>query len=164
MNNYYDKYIKYKTKYYNAMYGGSSNSINLFSTAFKNGETIPEKYTCDGLNVKIPLVWSNLPIQTKSLAITMVDPDAPDGRFIHWIAWGIKPSAHNLDENFNGKMDYTGPCPPYGHGVHRYIITIYALDIILDNNIKNYTHLINSMKGHVVSQGVLIGKYARIKK
>ena len=176
MRNYYDKYVKYKTKYYNVAYGGNKqdNSINFFSTAFKNGENIPEKYTCDGASfgVKIPLVWSNLPALTKSLAITIVVPDAPNGHFVHWIAWNIAPTVHNLDENFtnyntgensSGKTDYIGPCPPYNHGTHRYIITIYALDITPATNIKNYAQLKNSMVGHVVGQGVLMGKYARFK-
>lgn len=172
MSNYY-KYLKYKTKYYNAMYGGTKDSIDLHSIAFKNNEMIPEKYTCDGMNMKIPLVWSDPPNNTKSFAITIVDYDAPNGKFVHWIAWNINPSVRNLDENFNNyisgnnsanSIDYIGPCPPYNHGSHKYVINIFALDMTLDIDIKNYNQLKKRMQNHILGKGTLIGKYARNKK
>jgi Raf kinase inhibitor-like YbhB/YbcL family protein len=88
-----------------------------------------------------PAAWSNAPAEARSLALTMLDPDAPGGTFTHWIAWGLDPQAAGLAEgeavpvegrNDFGTVGYRGPCPPSGHGRHRYVFRLFALDADLE--------------------------------
>ena len=100
----------------------------------------------NGDNVSPDLFWENVPEGTKSFAITMYDPDAPTGSgWWHWLVFNIPKNVTKLVENAGnitlnlapkgsvqsltdyGTTGYGGPCPPVGHGFHRYIITIYAL-------------------------------------
>ncbi len=152
--------------------------IELFSPAFKEGELIPRKYTCDGPNLSPPLQWQNVPAGTKSLALICDDPDAPAGTWVHWVIFNLPPHLSGLPENvppqkelpdgsLQGKNDfgqigYGGPCPPYG--IHRYFFKIYALDIKLDlKSGVTKSQLLSSMEGHILSQGQLMGRYGRIK-
>ena len=111
--------------------------LELRSDAFSDGESIPTKYTCEGEDVSPPLAWSGVPEDTVSLALICDDPDAPSGTFTHWVAWAIDPGAGGLAEgegapregsNGFGNDGYGGPCPPPGHGTHRYFFRLYALD------------------------------------
>jgi Raf kinase inhibitor-like YbhB/YbcL family protein len=108
----------------------------LTSTAFAAGETIPRRNTCDGEDRSPPLAWSAPPAGTGSLALVLDDPDAPGGRFVHWLAWGIPPDTDGMAEgeaaplegrNDFGTVGYRGPCPPRGHGPHRYRFRLHAL-------------------------------------
>jgi Raf kinase inhibitor-like YbhB/YbcL family protein len=110
--------------------------MNLTSPAFENGAEIPTKHTCEGDDVSPALEWSDLPDGTRTLALLCDDPDAPGGTFTHWLAWGIDPGANTLGEaekppaegrNDFGRTGYGGPCPPHGHGPHRYFFRLYAL-------------------------------------
>ena len=110
--------------------------FELRSEAFENGEPIPQKYTCDGEDVSPALSWSGVPDGTVSLALVCDDPDAPSGTFTHWVAWAIDPGAEALAEggsppregrNGRGAEGYMGPCPPPGHGPHRYFFRLHAL-------------------------------------
>jgi Raf kinase inhibitor-like YbhB/YbcL family protein len=103
------------------------------------GATVPARFTCDGANVSPPLEWSG-DDEASSYAIVVSDPDAPDGTFIHWVAFGIDPSVTSVDEgtagrvatmgtNGFGDIGYGGPCPPEGDEPHRYRFTVYALGI-----------------------------------
>jgi len=146
------------------------------SPAFENGGFIPSKYTCDGSDISIPLVFEEVPKSTKSLAIIMDDPDAPMGVFVHWVIYNIPSSIGGLPEgipnepileygikqgvNDFGKIGYSGPCPPSGS--HRYFIKVYAIDIPLE--IKSgitKAQLLGLMSGHVVDEAVLMGVYER---
>lgn len=111
-------------------------SFTLTSSAFSDGGEIPRRYTCDGDDLWPPLEWSGLPDGTRSLALACDDPDAPGGTFTHWLAWDIDPAAGRLGEgerppaegrNDFGRTGYGGPCPPRGHGPHRYSFRLYAL-------------------------------------
>jgi Raf kinase inhibitor-like YbhB/YbcL family protein len=111
-------------------------AFDLRSTAFANGEAIPRRYTCEGEDVSPPLSWSDPPEGTRSLALVVDDPDAPGGTFTHWLAWDIDPATSELGEgeaapaegrNDFGQTGYRGPCPPPGHGPHRYFLRLYAL-------------------------------------
>jgi Raf kinase inhibitor-like YbhB/YbcL family protein len=113
----------------------------LTSPAFGDGEPIPRRHTCEGDDFSPPLQWSGPPEGTRAFALIMDDPDAPGGTFTHWVAWGIAPDAGGLAEgeaapaegrNDFGKRGYRGPCPPRGHGPHRYVFRLYALDGDLD--------------------------------
>jgi Raf kinase inhibitor-like YbhB/YbcL family protein len=112
--------------------------IKLGSPAFADGTTIPMRYTCAGADVSIPLRWSGVPSGASSLSLTMQDPDAPGGNFIHWRLTGIPASISALTtgqipagvtEGINGfgTKGYRGPCPPRGEPAHHYVITLTAL-------------------------------------
>lgn len=150
--------------------------IKLTSIAFKNGGMIPAKYTCDGNNGSPPLSWTSVPNGTKSIAIICDDPDAPMGTWVHWVIYDLPVSIKELPENIssqeklkNGakhgindfrKFGYGAPCPP--GGTHRYYFKIYALDN--ETGLKpgaTKEQLLKTMKGHVLAEGQLIGKYTR---
>ncbi len=150
--------------------------LKLFSDAFKDGEFIPLKYTCDGVNISPPLKWEHPPKDTKSFALICDDPDAPAGDWVHWVVYNIPSAARELTENASGqkhlphnsieglndyrKTNYSGPCPP--SGTHRYFFKLYALDILL--NLKqgaDKKELLDIMEGHILALTELVGKYQR---
>jgi Raf kinase inhibitor-like YbhB/YbcL family protein len=109
---------------------------SLTSSAFAVGGTIPGRHTCDDEDRSPPLSWTAPPTGSRSLALILDDPDAPGGRFIHWLAWGIPPDTDGLAEgeaaplegrNDFGTVGYRGPCPPRGRGPHRYRFRLHAL-------------------------------------
>lgn len=113
----------------------------LESSAFRHSQAIPRRHTCEGEDLSPPLAWSAPPAGTRSLALVADDPDAPGGAFTHWLAWGLDPSAGQLAEgeaapvegrNDFGTVGYRGPCPPRGHGPHRYFFRLYALEAELE--------------------------------
>ncbi len=156
--------------------GGHAMSFSVKTTGFSEGGTIPKKYTCDGSDLSPGLTWAGAPAGTKSLALIADDPDAPVGTWTHWIAWNIPPEAalpegvakvESLsDGTRQGKNDfkrigYGGPCPPPGKP-HRYFFKLYALDATVDLKPgANRNELERAMKGHVLGQMQLIGKYGR---
>jgi Raf kinase inhibitor-like YbhB/YbcL family protein len=110
--------------------------VELSSTAFIAGDSIPRRHSCEGENRSPPLRWTEVPPDAVSLALIVDDPDAPVGTFTHWVAWGIDPGVGGLPEgerapregrNDFGETGYRGPCPPRGHGRHRYVFRLYAL-------------------------------------
>jgi Raf kinase inhibitor-like YbhB/YbcL family protein len=143
----------------------------LESRAFEHAQPIPERHTCEGADVSPPLRWSNIPEGTRSLALIVDDPDAPGGVFTHWVAWGLDPGAEGLDEgespphegpNDFGASGFRGPCPPPGHGRHRYVFRLYALDA--DAELATgaaKTELEQAIKGHVLTTAELVGTYER---
>ncbi|MCS7184761.1 MAG: YbhB/YbcL family Raf kinase inhibitor-like protein [bacterium] len=150
--------------------------MDLYSRAFENNGLIPKKYTCDGEDISPPLKWSNPPANTKSFALIADDPDAPIGTWVHWVIYNIPADKTELPEglakkykledgtiqgiNDFGKYGYGGPCPP--SGTHRYFFKLYALDTILpekQNLRKN--DLLEMIKGHILAEAQLIGKYFR---
>ncbi len=151
-------------------------TITVRSAAFQEGGMIPAKYTCDGDDISPPLEWTGIPQGTKSLALISDDPDAPVGTWVHWVMWSIPPDVSGLAEDIppdsqlsdgsrQGISDfrrpgYGGPCPP--SGVHRYYFKIYALDTMLDlPSSTRKADLVKAMKGHILAQGQLMGKYSR---
>lgn len=156
--------------------GDVKMEITITSPVFENGSFIPKKFTCDDVDISPPLEWVGVPDWVKSLALICDDPDAPLGIWVHWVIYNIPPSINELPENTpknkvleNGalqgtndfhKIGYGGPCPP--GGTHRYFFKIYALDteLDLDSGATKET-LLNSMKGHVLAEGELVGKYSR---
>ncbi len=154
--------------------------IKIHSSAFKNGEFIPSKYTCEGSNISPELNWTVNANGIKSFAIILSDPDAPGGDFVHWVIFNIPanfkelhedvtPSRNIPDEvmigtNSFGHVGYGGPCPPGGKP-HRYFFKIYGLDTILHHVETGATksELLKAMKGHILAEGELMGKYQRSK-
>lgn len=154
-------------------------SIEVTSPAFRDGGSIPPKYTCDGQDVSPPLKWNSIPEGAKSIALIVDDPDAPRGDWVHWVVYDLPPSLRELPErvpvgekvlgnggrqgvNDYGKVGYGGPCPP--SGTHRYFFRVYALDheLALQPGATK-AQLLKSMEGHVLGQGQLMGKYSRTK-
>jgi len=146
-------------------------TLRIWSPAFEDNGKIPVKYTCDGQDVNPPLRFENAPEGTKSLALLVEDPDAPNGLWVHWAVWNIAPQMHEIAENsvpresMMGKNDfhrnsYGGPCPP--SGIHRYIFRLFALDTVLrlpGSSTKD--QLEAAMHQHILAQAQLTGLYGR---
>jgi Raf kinase inhibitor-like YbhB/YbcL family protein len=145
-------------------------TLKLNSPAFENNKEIPVDYTCDGAGTSPPLEWSDPPDGTKSFALIVDDPDAPDPKaptrtYIHWVAYDIPGSATSVDgdarrEGLNDEKQrgYTPPCPPRGR--HRYFFKLYALDAELgDIGVPTKSDLERAMRGHVLERAELIGTY-----
>ena len=152
-------------------------TFHLTSSAFENGEKIPVKYTCDGLDLSPPLKWEGYPPETKSFALIVEDPDAPGGTFTHWIIYNIPAEVNKLEEGIEPaeklpsgamqgindfrKIGYGGPCPPPGKP-HRYVFKLYALDSPLDlKPAASKDALLEAMKGHILAEATLMGIYSR---
>ena len=145
--------------------------LQISSTAFSDGQTIPQRHTCEGDNVSPPLSWSGAPSEARSLALIVDDPDAPSGTFVHWLAWGLDPGSNGLDEgqpapvegtNGFGEKGYGGPCPPPGHGPHRYFHRLYSLNSELDLAAgASREELDVALEGRVVGTAELVGTYER---
>lgn len=153
-------------------FAAGGGSIKITSSAFQEGGNIPSKFSCDGGNTNPPLQISGVPSGAKSLALVVDDPDAPGGVFTHWIIWNIPAQTTTIPEgsaakatqgtNDFGKSGYGGPCPP--SGVHRYAFKVFALDrqLVLSGGAKR-AQLDAVIKGHVIAQGELTGRYSRKK-
>jgi Raf kinase inhibitor-like YbhB/YbcL family protein len=150
-------------------------SMQLTSTAFKEGDTVPKNYTADGKDVSPPLAWSGAPNNTQSFTLICDDPDAPRGNWVHWVIFNIPASRGEFPEavptekealggarqgtNSFKKIGYGGPNPPAGKP-HRYNFTIYALDTQLNVSAgADKEAVVQAMKGHVLAEGKLMGKY-----
>jgi hypothetical protein len=141
--------------------------MELTSTAFKNGGSIPDKYTCQGEGISPPLSWSNLPTGTKTLALSLIDPDAPSGDFVHWLIYNIKPEQDGIKEagspvgvelkNDGGGIGYYPPCPPSGQ--HRYVFKLYALGREIEG-VREENFLAKVKKVAIETQD-LVGLYAK---
>ena len=146
--------------------------MKITSSAFHEGANIPSKFTCDGSDTSPPLQIAGVPSDAKSLVLIVDDPDAPSGLFTHWLVWNIPPQTSSIAEgsapkgvhgaNDFGKSGYGSPCPP--SGTHRYSFKIFALDSALElRSGAKRSQVDAAMKGHVIAQGELVGRYARKK-
>jgi Raf kinase inhibitor-like YbhB/YbcL family protein len=152
--------------------------MDLNSTAFAPGAEMPRQYTCEGDDLAPPLRWSGAPPSTRSLALIVDDPDAPDPAapkmtWVHWVLFDIPPAASAIPEggrplpegtregsNDWHRTGYGGPCPPVGR--HRYFFKLYALDTLLPDLRKpSKADLERAMQGHVLAQAQLIGTYQK---
>lgn len=154
--------------------------MKITSKGFGNGQEIPSAYTCQGRDVAPALAWEGAPAGTKSLALIVDDPDAPDPKapkmtWVHWVLYDIPPTTTGLPEavapaglppgtrqGFNDwkRTGYGGPCPPIGR--HRYFFKLYALDATLgDLGPATKADVERAMKGHVLAEAVLIGTYQK---
>lgn len=155
-------------------------SMNLTSSAFTQQGEIPRVYTCEGKDVSPPLAWSDLPPGTRSLALIVDDPDAPDPAapkrtWVHWVLYNIPPTATDFAEDITSaglpagtkeglndwkRTGYGGPCPPIGR--HRYFHKLYALDTILpDLGKAGKAQLESAMQGHILAKSELVGTYQK---
>jgi Raf kinase inhibitor-like YbhB/YbcL family protein len=159
---------------------GKPAGLKVTSPAFQDEGMIPRTYTCDGEDISPPLEIGGVPLGTKSLALINDDPDAPGGTWVHWVMYNIPADTKKLPEQaprkaklpngaFHGKtswggrkLGYGGPCPP--SGIHRYFFKVYALDTVLDLKPgASKDELLSAMKGHILAEGQLMGRYQRRK-
>lgn len=151
-------------------------SIKVTSSAIQQGKPVPVKHTADGDDMAPDLQWTNLPDKTKSVAICVVDPDAPNGDWWHWILFNLPASVKELKEgtsktaavdggasqgtNDFGKSGFNGPSPPAGK-THRYFFNVYALDKTLNKSVDDKAAFLAALKGHVIARGELMATYLR---
>ncbi len=157
--------------------GGAKKSIDVSTPVFKYGERIPPKYTCEGEDVSPPIEIKNIPKEAKALALIMYDPDAPIGVFYHWGLYNIPVDKTSLPENIPktaetpyglqasndfGTIGYGGPCPPPGHGIHRYFFLVIALSHPLEAEPGiSVRRLPEYIKGKALAYGLYMGTYSR---
>jgi Raf kinase inhibitor-like YbhB/YbcL family protein len=153
--------------------------FTLSSSAYKDQAPMDARFTCEGASVSPPLMWKDAPAGTKSYALIIDDPDAPDPAkpertFVHWVIYDIPAGVTSLAENATEKLPsgarpgsndrgdprYAGPCPPIGR--HRYFHKLYALDVVLpDLHNPDKAQLLAAMKGHALGETQLIGTYQK---
>jgi len=151
--------------------------FSLTSPSFIDSGTIPTQYTCQGEDISPPLQWMNQPAGTRSFALIVDDPDAPNGTWVHWVAYDIPEAVHEFPEDLpkQGKLPkggvqgvndfkkagYGGPCPPPG-APHRYYFRLYALDTAL--NLKPHMskpQLLEAIQRHILGEATLMGRFSR---
>jgi len=150
--------------------------MQLTSSAFRDGGEIPTKYTCEGADISPPLAWSEVPATTRSLALIVDDPDAPDPAapkmtWVHWVLVDLPPETRALAENVrqldHGRIgvndwkrtSWGGPCPPIGR--HRYLFKLYALDRVIELAHPSKRQLEEAMAGHILGTATLMGTYQK---
>jgi Raf kinase inhibitor-like YbhB/YbcL family protein len=146
-------------------------AFTVTSPAFADGEPVPREFTCDGNDAPPAMTVSDPPDGTKSFAVIMDDPDAPRGTFTHWLAYDVaaegsalRATAGKTLENDFGRKGYGGPCPPPGHGPHRYQFTVYAVDVpALDVSGGSRDDLETALKDHTLAKARLMGRYERTR-
>jgi hypothetical protein len=161
---------------------GASMPLTLTSASFTHQGEIPTRHTCEGPDVSPALSWSGAPEGTKSFALIVDDPDAPDPKapkmtWVHWVLYNLPPDSPGLPEGTSAsnlpkgtreglndwkQTGYRGPCPPIGR--HRYFHKLYALDVLV-SDLGNPTKaaLEAAMKGHVLAQAELMGTYQKTR-
>jgi Raf kinase inhibitor-like YbhB/YbcL family protein len=154
--------------------------MQLSSPAFPSGAEIPAVHTCEGADRPPALAWSGAPTGTKSFALVVDDPDAPDPKapkttWVHWVVYNLPATATGLGEDgglpagaLQGVNDFKhpgwgGPCPPIGR--HRYFFKLYALDTTLPD-LKHPTKAAveKVMEGHELARAELMGTYEKRKR
>lgn len=160
--------------------GAGSPSLALRSPAFDDGESIPTAFTADGADESPPLRIEGVPDDAESLALVVDDPDAPSGRFVHWLLWNVPPDTTEVPRglpgtdhlaslgdarqgtNGFGNLGYDGPAPPAGDGPHTYAFTLTALDTTLDVEAGAERDSVDdAMADHVLTSAQLTGTYDR---
>lgn len=143
--------------------------MRLKSSDFEDNGSIPSRFTCDGEDISPELSWEDVPGEAESFALSVTDPDAPGGEFIHWLVYNIPREVRGFERarppegvmevvNDFGKREYGGPCPP--SGTHRYVFMLYALDTSRLEEVTKPSFF-DSVEKHAVAKAQLIGLYKR---
>lgn len=156
-------------------HGQELAKLSVYSSSFLDGADIPPLYTCDGDDVSPHLAWTDLPPATRSIVVSVDDPDAPRGVWNHWYVYNIPPSVDHLPEGISGhgklpggsteavndfdKHTYGGPCPP--RGTHRYVFRVRALDIKVDRPNLLRGAVERLISGHAIGEGHIMGHYSK---
>jgi len=152
------------------------SDLEVTTPAFRDGESIPAKHTCEGDDVSPALSWQGLPEGTKSVAVFCHDPDAPLVKpgaygFTHWLIYNLPAGISGLDEgttegdvgvNDAGNSGYNGPAPPPGHGLHRYFFWVLALDQELNLQAGlTLEQFLEKVEPHLLGMNRMMGSYRR---
>ncbi len=150
-------------------------AFKLIVSAFSEGANIPKPHTCEGADVSPALEWSGEPAETASFTLIMDDPDAPAGTWNHWLLFDIPAAAHSLAQGYKpgqlgvsgtsdfGRPGYGGPCPPRGHGPHRYFFRLYAVraaSLGLKPGARR-SEIDRALRGQVLAETQYMGRYER---
>lgn len=150
-------------------------AFKLIINAFADGGAIPRLHTCDGADLSPALEWSGEPAETKSFVLILDDPDAPAGTWNHWLLYDIPAETHSIAQGFKpgqlglsgandfGRLGYGGPCPPKGHGPHRYFFKLYATGATklgLRDGARRAA-LDRALQAHVLAEAQYMGRYER---
>lgn len=156
----------------------AATGLTLESSAFQDKARIPDRYTCMGDDISPPLAWTGAPSGTRSFALLCDDPDAPAGTWHHWAAFDIPVDRDGLPEAFPKQAQsggirqaindfrrsgYGGPCPPPGHGVHRYRFRLLALGVetLELGSYAKCEDVARAAEQHILEETVLVGTYSR---
>ncbi|MBK7974531.1 MAG: YbhB/YbcL family Raf kinase inhibitor-like protein [Deltaproteobacteria bacterium] len=159
----------------------AAEPLSLTIPAFAQGQPIPLEHTCSGANRSPALTWSGDVAGVKSFTLIVEDPDAPGGTFVHWLAWDLGAKARSLPagvpgndvipgtggarqgRNGFGLLGYRGPCPPKGHGVHRYVFKLLALDVagLGLPPASSHDQVEDAARGHVLATATYTGTFER---
>lgn len=142
-------------------------TIEVSSPAFRDGATIPRRFTCEGAGTSPELRWTGVREGAASLALVVTDPDAPRGTFLHWLVWDIPPGDGGVaagavpagareGENSGRRVGWYPPCPP--SGTHRYVFTVYALDAHVRG--RDAQRVLDDVARHAIARGSLTGTVA----
>jgi len=149
----------------------NTDNMQIQIAEFNDGEDIPLEYGCKGQNIAPLIAISGVAEQAKSLVLIMDDPDAPVGRWFHWLIWNMPVDTKVIDrdnlpkdviigKNSSGNNSYDGPCPPYG--THHYYFKLYALNTLLDLDPNaEGLDLEKELEGHIVARAQYMGTYSR---
>lgn len=165
---------------YHSDFAEVAETVALTSPAFADGAPMPARFTEDGERTSPPLAWRGLPDGTVRVAILAEDADSPTPQpLVHLIAWnfaatsdqipegaltgaGVADFPRDVGKNSFLKDGWLPPDPPTGHGAHRYLFQVYALDCALDLPERpGRGAVVDTMRGHVLGKGCLTGTYER---
>jgi Raf kinase inhibitor-like YbhB/YbcL family protein len=150
-------------------------AFKLTIPAFADGGVIPKLHTCEGADISPSLEWGGEPAATRSLALIVDDPDAPAGTWNHWLLYDLPPSVRSLAQGYKagklgqsgtndfGRIGYGGPCPPKGHGAHRYFFKLLALEVAtlgLPAGARR-AQIDKALRGHILAEAQYMGRYER---
>jgi Raf kinase inhibitor-like YbhB/YbcL family protein len=146
-------------------------AFSATSSAFADGQPVPKQFTCDGNDAPPPIAINDPPNGTQSFAVIVDDPDAPKGTFTHWLTYDVpvdgsalRATAGKALKNDFGRTGYGGPCPPHGHGSHRYYFTVYAVDVPeLGVPGDSRDDLEAALEGHTLAKARFMGRYERAR-
>ncbi len=155
--------------------------MQITSTAFTDGGRIPQPYVMPGAggkNISLPFTWSAVPADTRSFALSIVDPHPVANNWVHWLLLNLPADTRELAQGLSGgdlpggavelgnsfgQVGYGGPQPPPGSGDHPYVVTLYALKtdrLELPVNI-DLSAFLAALKDHILEQAVVTGMYGR---
>jgi Raf kinase inhibitor-like YbhB/YbcL family protein len=161
---------------------GVNASIEVSSEAFGYNEPIPPQYTADGAGLSPPIEWRCVPMNAEAVVVLVEDADSPTPRpLVHAIVWDLPgsdaslpagalpsarasedPASEHLGRNSALSATWLPPDPPPGHGAHRYVFQVFALDIVPRFESRpGRSELLDKIRGHVIAKGLLIGTYER---
>ena len=142
-------------------------AFTVRAASLASGSVLPVVYTCKGASESPEVAWDGIPPGTKSLALILDDPDAPDGRFTHWLVFNIPPDSSGLTraqpnakvltngaqqgQNSGGSRGYYPPCPQIGTA-HRYVFRLYAVDMDITQPTADRESIDWALTGHTIAQ------------